>query len=109
MLVVFNPSPFDFLLSIFLYHIASIAHIHEVTSLDFSLNYMHISDNSDKNCANSSSRKMAKRNVVVLLLVIAIIFSYNASEGGAHQSQLAFSGKVVNAEHKASFSGMSSL
>uniref|UniRef100_A0A8I6X0N5 Uncharacterized protein n=1 Tax=Hordeum vulgare subsp. vulgare TaxID=112509 RepID=A0A8I6X0N5_HORVV len=51
---------------------------------------------------------MAKRNILVLPLVLAIILSYNALGAGAHQSQVAFSGKVMNVERKASFSGMSS-
>ncbi|VAH40856.1 unnamed protein product [Triticum turgidum subsp. durum] len=51
---------------------------------------------------------MAKRNTVGLLLVLAIMLSYNVLEDGAHQSQVVFSRKVTNAEHKASFSGMTS-
>ncbi|KAF7006022.1 hypothetical protein CFC21_021093 [Triticum aestivum] len=51
---------------------------------------------------------MAKRNTVGLLLVLAIMFSSNVLEGVAHQSQVVFSRKVINAEQKASFSGMSS-
>ncbi|EMS53154.1 hypothetical protein TRIUR3_06930 [Triticum urartu] len=51
---------------------------------------------------------MAKRNTVGLLLVLAIMFSYNVLEGGAHQSQVVFSRKVMNTEQKASFSGISS-
>ena len=46
---------------------------------------------------------MAKRNTIVLLLVLAIVLSYNVLEGVAHQSQVAFSRKVMNTE-KASFS-----
>ena len=47
---------------------------------------------------------MAKRNTIVLLLVLAIVLSYNVLEGVAHQSQVAFSRKVMNTEQKASFS-----
>uniref|UniRef100_A0A3B6C0U4 Uncharacterized protein n=1 Tax=Triticum aestivum TaxID=4565 RepID=A0A3B6C0U4_WHEAT len=36
------------------------------------------------------------------------MFSSNVLEGVAHQSQVVFSRKVINAEQKASFSGMSS-
>ena len=43
-----------------------------------------------------------------ILLVLAIMFSSNVLEGVAHQSQVVFSRKVINAEQKASFSGMSS-